>query len=159
MNTIIRNCILIICVSFLFNSCKSSEAVAEKYLTIDQGAIPPDFGKDDSILLVCADAYYFTKRKEKVMEDNYSGNYEFGCLYSTDHPYGDVDKYRYIFTVTTGIGSGTNSLNRPSTVIVISILDRKENKTYRSKRVSLNWFNFSKAYIRKLDQQRIANQR
>jgi len=151
----------------LLNSCKPSEKVALKYLTVEKGAIPPDFGEKGTKLLIYSGSTHFDK---KNISEFYKGDYQKIYGYKTtgfskkkkntfmqhDTNFKDVNKYRFVFVfeVLPG-GSGTNSF----TSYIIKVYDRKEKKSYRSKKMPVNYVNFAVEYLKRLDQQRISNER
>lgn len=164
--------VILLNITFLMSSCKGADVVSGEYLTVEEGAIPLEFGKKGQVLLINSSNSYFTKRRQEVLSENYKGEYEFVDIFNVDaedekqnqalimnNPkYKDADKYRYIFSVNTEtLGFFKNDDGRSTAYAQITVYDRVEKKVYQSKKSSVNYLNFSKEYLKKLDQQRIIN--
>lgn len=100
--------ILILLVSIILFSCaigKSRELpVMETTFTENEGAIPPDFGNPNEILLVVfEDSKGYNKWVEKAFKENYFGKYEFVSKSDLNSSkYSDTEKYRYYFSFDKG---------------------------------------------------------
>ncbi|WP_290698004.1 hypothetical protein [Lacinutrix sp.] len=158
MKTFTKLSTILLILFLVTNSCKSSDKVAIKYLNVEKGAIPPDFGEKGTTLLT-------TNRDSEIIE-NYKGDYESVQNYvhysfkkskrnkftGHDTQFKDINKYRFVFVFDV-----TSSDSNGGSAVILKVYDRKEKKVYRSKKSSMNKYNYAKLYLQKLDQQRIIN--
>ena len=90
---------ILACVALLFfTSCGGMiVSAAKKEMTIEKGDIPPDFGKDDAVILcVLADKKGYDKYMKKQVSENYFGKYEFVYTDNVNSSkYNNVSKFRY----------------------------------------------------------------
>jgi hypothetical protein len=136
--------LILLSISFLlfFNSCGSIvKNIAIKKMTVENGAIPQEFGKDETILIcVLKGRNSRDKYLKKNIKENYKGKYEF-VLESelSSDKYKDTDLYRYLFDFRTefitshGYNNVTNKMqidHVPTSIYYI--LDRKTKKYYES---------------------------
>jgi hypothetical protein len=156
----------------IFSSCGM---VIKSYIRKDTENIPPDFGKEKTTMLVVEEHKGYNNKIEKVLKDNYSGDYIFITREELDTKYSDKDKYRYILddevmisrpdkvtiTHTTDLNTGftrSESDNKPSASRSFHILDRKTNKIHDTGVSSgTSWKTILKAYLKKLDSERKKN--
>lgn len=97
---------------FLILICSSCAAIekslAKKNITVENGAVPPDIGKDSTILLVVVQGKNQMKKLlMKHTTNEYNGEYKFieaGEQYMDQ--YSDTSKYRYVFDHYIKIISG-----------------------------------------------------
>ncbi|MEO1032721.1 MAG: hypothetical protein AAFX55_15015 [Bacteroidota bacterium] len=159
--------IIFSCVSILgaLTSCGVIvKSKANKYLTEDMGAIPPDFGKNASTTLFITHHGSYNRYMKRNVEKIYQGAYEFATTeqYLSDERFQDIDKYRFVFDFnyipTVAMGSVIETPLGPEQntwigkVKKFRILDRKENKEYVSKMTSGYWSKLQKVYLKKLNE-------
>ena len=160
---------LIVLGAFMLSSCGVLvKAQAKKYATVEKGAIPMDFGKEQTTLLFVTSSRSYNKYLKKNIKKAYHGNYELVVLEDLHNKkYNDLSKYRYIFDynyvtytyhndneVIYGPGGGiaTGKVKR------FAITDRKEDKMYIMPMTSGFWSKLQRVYLKNLDEQRIKNQ-
>ena len=78
---------------FLFSSCG---LIIKSYIRKDTENVPPDLGKEKTTMLVLQERKSYTKKIEKILKDNYSGDYVFVTREELDTKYSDTLKYRYL---------------------------------------------------------------
>ncbi|WP_298892469.1 hypothetical protein [uncultured Psychroserpens sp.] len=151
----------------LFLLCMSCglgiNSAANKYLTVEQGAIPPEFGKDGTVLLLIEDAdsnLWYKKYVNKRAKESYTGPYKI-ILYDEleTMAYSDKEKYRYVFLSdnTADIQHLTKTGQSSSEWKYFLVYDRVTEKQYKSKTAPISWNKFMGAYFKKLDEKRMAN--
>ena len=159
--------ILTAVIPFLLNSCGAMEAGKyQEKITVENGSIPPDLGKDDSIIIcVLTGRNSRDKYMKKHITENYQGNYEF-VLQSdlTSDKYNDTDLYRYLLDYeasTTKTTRTDNKTGRTSFVDVpvskYYIKDRKSNEIYSSNIKSGHFARLIEAYSINMEKVRSAN--
>jgi hypothetical protein len=160
--------IYIFSVSITLSSCfigKSIEASHMKQeFTEENDAIPPDFGKDNSTLLVILQGRNsYDNYVKRAVKNNYNGKYI--LVLSTDYysgDYTDVNEYRYLFDYTNGSTSSTtfsNGMSASSTAKRYYIKDRLKDKMYQC---GAEFGFFAKAleiYFQNLESKRISIQK
>lgn len=169
MNTL-KNYFLIafsILISTLLSSCGAIvKSQGNKYLTEERGAIPPEFGKENTTLLFITHHRSYNKYLKRNTKKIYQGEYE---LISEDEfksntKYQDKNKYRFVFDynykspgydVIRADGSTRAPLYN---VKKFRIFDRKEKKEYVSKITSSFWSKLQKVYLKKLNEKIISQQ-
>lgn len=158
---------------FLFSSCGAIvTSKANNHITEEKGAIPPDFGNDNSVLVFITHHRSYNKYLKKNVEKIYKGKFEYATEkeFESDEKYKDLEKYRYVFDysnspagsvftsnpVSTG-GSGT--IMRPALydVKMFSVVDRKTKKVYTSRLTSSFWSKLQRVYLKKLNEKRVSN--
>lgn len=158
--------VLMLC-SLLFTSCFGNKAQAEaaqKEFTVENDAIPPNFGKDkDAIVVVVKRGRRsYDRYLKKAFEENYHGNYEFVKQDDlSDSKYKDAAKYKYLFdyangstSINTYANGGTSSL----TYKRFFVKDREADKIYKSGAEFRSFALAMKIYAENLEKKRIAEQ-
>lgn len=150
----------LILLGFSSNSCmligsNIAKGKATKLLTVENGAIPPDFAKNKATLLVVK---WNRKSYDKFLVKNfqeYQGDYEIVSLNDINtEAYANKEKYRYVFDHFPepknyrNQSQGTETSNE---VKRFSITDRIGNRQYESKFVSMYFSKVMKAYIENLN--------
>lgn len=160
---------LLLTCMFLMNSCGAIvKSKARKHATVEKGAIPPDFGEGNSIVLFITTG---KKSYDKYLKSNirkvYHGNHEFIRSWELNSGrYDDTSKFRYIFdyektsysyrsnnTTIHGPGGGIGT----GTVRRFSITDRIDDKTYVMPMTSSFWSKLQRMYLKNMEEIRIQN--
>jgi hypothetical protein len=102
MNPLKNILLLLITISALtlLTSCGAAvTSMANKHLTEERGAIPPDFGKDNSTIVFITYKRSYNKYLKKNVKKIYKGKYEFATKedFESLEKYNDIDRYRYVF--------------------------------------------------------------
>jgi hypothetical protein len=157
---------------FIFSSCGM---IIKSYIRKDAENVPPDLGKEKTTMLVLQEHKSYTKKIEKIVKDNYSGDYIFITREELKTKYSDTEKYRYILdddititrrdvitiTHTTDLNTGfttTEAQNRSTAGRSFHILDRKKNMIHDTGVSSgTSWKTILKTYLKKLDGERKKN--
>ena len=145
---------------------------ATKYATVEKGAIPSDFGANNTIVLFVTSG---KKSYDKYLKSNirkvYRGNYE---LVSKEelksNKYSDTDKYRYAFdfkkvfysyhsnnSVIYGQSANTGMKNATGQVRRFAITDRTDNKDYVMSMTSGYWSKLQRMYLKNMEEVRAKN--
>lgn len=153
----------LILITFLLNSCGLiTKAMANSKLTEEKGAIPPDFGKNDEILLFMTHQRSYNKYLKKNVKKIYKGKYEFvtESEFSEQEKYKNIENYRYIFDFNYQSLGYNHDKKRDYLYGVkkFSILDRKTGKLHRSRMTSSFWTKLQKIYLKKLNEKIIKEQ-
>ena len=160
----------------VFNSCGIIvKSMANKHLTEDRGAIPPDFGKDNSTVIFITHHKSYNRYMKKNVKKIYKGNYEFATEeeFNTEDRFKDIDTYRYVFdydyipagstwksnTKNSGGYSITTTTVGPASYQVkkFFVVDRKKEKVYKSDMTSSFWSKLQKVYLKKLNEKLAKN--
>lgn len=170
-----RKFILLFVSSILLVSCgigKSKEmSKMESEFTVENDAIPPDYGKQNEVLLVVLEERKsYDKWLEKGFSNSYFGNYEFVTKEDLkSSKYSDTEKYRYFFTYEKGteystkytsqdLGfKGSTTKTYTSNFKRYLVFDRLNDKKYSS---GAEFSYFGKAievYAKKLEEKRNKN--
>ncbi len=151
----------------MLSSCGAIvKSKANKYLTEEEGAIPPDFGKENTTLLFITHRNSYNKYLKKNTRKIYQGDYELISKkeFESNSKYEDISKYRFVFdysavspgyTVIRGDGSMRDPLYD---VKKFRILDRKSEKEYVSKMTSSFWSKLQKVYLKNLNEKLLSEQ-
>jgi hypothetical protein len=147
---------------------------ANNHITVEKGAIPPDFGNDNSVLVFITHHRSYNKYLKKNVEKMYKGKFEYATEkeFESNEKYKDIEKYRYVFDYSNSpAGSvftsnpvstrGSGTVLRPALFDVkrFSVVDRKAKKVYSSNLTSSFWSKIQKVYLKKLNEKRISNSR
>ena len=130
-------------------------------LTVENGAIPPEFGVTDSTLVcIIRNRNGYDKHMKKHVANEYHGKHTFATWDEVDAggEYGDVDSYRYVFSGDIReIDGGDNGpfMNTKMTTESFYIYDRKDAKTYRSPFTSSFFAKVIQAYVINLEKERV----
>ncbi|MEW4923103.1 hypothetical protein [Algibacter sp. 2305UL17-15] len=163
--------LLLILTLFFFFSCGVIvKSKANSYITEEKGAIPPEFGKQNSTVLFVTHHRSYNKYLKKNVVKIYKGNYEFVSIdeLNSNDTYKDLSKYRYVFdynyqsagdqiirnNVTNGDFSTTSLSFRPALYNVkkFMIIDRQEQQLYYCKLTSSYWSKLQKVYLKKMNE-------
>ena len=146
---------------------------ANRNITEEKGAIPPDFGKDNSTMVFITHERSYNRYLKKNVKKKYEGKYEFATEedFASQEKYRDISKYRYVFdysyrpagtvwkssTINSGDFSIKTYKNRPALYKVkrFAVVDRKEERIYKSIITSSFWSKLQKVYLRKLNEKRL----
>ncbi len=154
--------------TFLFQSCiflaaPIAKNQANKNLTTEKNAIPPDLGKDDTyVVCVLEERESRDQYLKKYFKENYKGKYVFATMDEINsEKYGDVDVYRYAFTYNkiqhTVSDMETNDKVASYGSSNYFIYDRKMKKEYNSTFHSGFFGKTIEAYTKNMEKQRLAN--
>ncbi|WP_281990086.1 hypothetical protein [Aquimarina aggregata] len=163
MNTL-KKIVFLILFSFLLSSCGAiTKSVANKKLTEEKGAIPVEFGKDDTTTMIFITHHRsYNKYLKKNVKKIYKGKYEFvtESEFLEDEKYKNTDIYRFIFDYNYQSAGYNYSKQRDYLYSVkkFSILDRKTEKLYKSPMTSSYWSKLQKVYLQKLNEKLISEQ-
>jgi len=160
----------------LLSSCGAIvKSKAQKHVTVEEGAIPPQLGSDGTTMLFITYKQSYNKYLVKNVKKRYQGRYEFVSReeFESNNKYGNADRYRYIFdyserpagnrikrnTITTGDFDITTIRTRPALFKVkkFAIVDRKENKVYACNMTSSYWSKLQKMYLNEIELVRARN--
>jgi len=139
---------------FFFASAAIAKRKAKKELTVDNRAIPADFGKNKSTMLVVKTG---KKSYDKYLIKNfeeYVGDYRIVSAEALDSAkYSNKTQFRYVFNfkfeahIITGYDGSASTIN----VRRFSIQDRKDGILYQSPITSSYFGKVMKAYIENLN--------
>ena len=162
--------LFVIVALFMFSSCGM---IIKSYIKKDTENVPPDFGKEKTTLLVIQERKGYNKKVEKIVKDNYSGNYIFVTRAELENKYADAMNYRYVLdddisvskmyvtTITTDRSTGFQTRStapQSSASRSFHVLDRKTNKIHDTGVSSgTSWKKILKTYLQKLDAERKKN--
>lgn len=172
----IQKIILSLSIIISFQSCgilvKKAITVskAKKEYTVENYAIPPEFGKNNNEVLIGIlkgpkDYNNYLKRK---IEKSYNGNY---VLISDNElnskKYSDLKKYRYLFTykegtkITTSIQTINGFTSGGSSYILkkLYVYDRLKKNEFISGAEFKFWAKSIEIYLEQLEKQRIKNEK
>ena len=142
----------------------------DKLLANESQAIPPNFGKDRSTLLVIKSpaGFQVNGALDKVFEKYYTGPYEI-IKYKEqfEAPYRDTVKYRYRFNILINIEPGKFTNRRPdgtlnreglSNEYSYGVADVQARKSYDISFTTANYKKLMIAYVQKLEEARKMNE-
>ncbi len=158
---------------FTLSSCGAIvKSKAKKYATVEKGAIPADFGENNTVVLFVTSGKrsYDTYLKSNIKKA-YHGKYE---LVSKSElradRYSNTAKYRYIFdyksvsyayhsdnAVIYGQSANTGMNNATGQVRRFLITDRTDDKEYVMSMTSGFWSKIQRMYLRNMETVRIKN--
>ncbi|WP_350288235.1 hypothetical protein [uncultured Croceitalea sp.] len=148
------------------------KAKARNYATIEKGAIPANFGENNSIVLFMTTG---KKSYDKYLKSNirkvYNGDYELVHKFDLNlEKYTDKSKYRFIFdfekesysyhsnnqtiygqSALTGANNATGQVRR------FAITDRTDDKKYVMKMTSGFWSKLQRMYLKNMEEVRAKN--
>lgn len=164
MRTSKNNLLLIITIlTFtLLSSCGAiAKLKANSNLTEEKGAIPPEFGNENTTLLFISHHRSYNKYLKKNVKKLYKGPSEIISTQelNSNDKYQNIEKYRYIFNYTDrsytytryNLSTGTGNVKK------FYILDRKNEKKYESPITSSYWSKLQKVYLKKLNEKLMEN--
>ena len=136
----------------LLGSCFYKSYALSK-ITVENGAIPPDFGKDETILLcIVYDRRSYDRYLKKHVTKRYHGKYEFVERGNVHEKYANASKYRYKFYHEKTYRNYPNHGTTGSYSFYIE--DRLKNATYYCP-ISSSFFGKTiKAYMINLEKKR-----
>lgn len=145
---------------------------AKKYATVEEGAIPANFGIDNSVVLfVTSGKRSYDKYLKSNIKKAYQGDY---ILVSKEDivssKYADKNKYRYIFdfkkesysyhsnnATIYGQSAHTGMKNATGQVRRFTITDRVDEKDYVMKMTSSFWSKLQRMYMKNMESVRVQN--
>lgn len=143
---------------FLSSCGISVKPKSKQYISVERGAIPPDFGVENSTLLCISGTKQYTKYLIKNFESLYLR--DFKVIEKNDlqsDKYDDIEKYRFVFDFyevfkvqNTSNGSTTRSSKK------FFITDRKDGKKYHCQFTTPYYSKLQKVYIEKLNEKILA---
>lgn len=144
------------------------KAKVNRYATVEKGAIPKDFGKDNTTFLFVVHKNSYNKYLKKNIKKFYQGPYALVDLSELESSkYQDTLQYRYVHDFTyksyrywssnetiygPGGGYGTGRTK------CFFVYDRVEDKEYPLQVASSYWSKLQKVYLKNLEAQRVKNQ-
>jgi hypothetical protein len=158
--------VLILCLSINLVGCFGyMKRKAARVTSEESGAIPPNFGKDQSFVLLCVlegrASYDKYVKKNTIAE--YHGKYEFVEKSKIDKPpYNDKNKYPFVFDCSIKeeqyevYDSKGRSRQRYMTTYRHFVLDRSEDKKYFIQSGSSAFGLQIKAYMANLEKKRLS---
>ncbi len=141
-------------------SCTLVKTLALSRITVERGAIPPEFGNDSTFLIcILKEEKRYNKYLIKHVKENYHGNYEFVTKVEFDFiTYRDITKYRYIFDMNRRVWYSQMS-NNYSRSFQYSITDLKEKIVYKCPVTSSFYSKLILAYMINLEKERLKKTR
>jgi len=142
--------LLVVLITVLLTQTSCIRSIAQKNLTVEKGAIPPDFGRDSSTLLVIKSG---KNSYDKYLNKNfkaYEGLYQMVNRNEINTLYQDSIKFRYVFDYNlenkyvSGSSSGMN-------VRKFLVYDRITDRNYKAPLTSSFFSKIMKAYIHNLN--------
>lgn len=123
---------------------------AVKYVSVEQKAIPPDFGKDanEITVFVLSGKKNYDKNLREIVALNYNGAHVFATKSELETTYADHGKYRFLFVASRDDDGGAR-------VYEFVIRDRKTGNFFTNRRA---WFQLKKVltlYMRQLERKRL----
>lgn len=153
--------ILIPLVALVLQSCfvrKGIESNAAKSeFTVENDAIPPDFGKDENTVLIgiLRQRKSYDKWVKKAFE-NYNGEYLLLSEFELSKPeYSDTEKYRYVFDYSDGSLYRNGRYNSGSYKRFF-IKDRLEDKMFQSGAEFTFFAKAMEVYVQNLENKRLS---
>ena len=124
-----------------------------KKFTVENGVIPPEFGKTNSILLVVKSGRRsFDKTLTKVFDD-YKGNYLLVNREDlTNSKLSDIETYRFIFDTKTIIKTNMDATRSSTRTYQFFMRDRIAGKKYDASHTSSFYGKLMKAYVINLNE-------
>lgn len=165
--------ILTLFVAFTMQSCllylagdASTVKRAEETFSVENGAIPEEFGSnpDEVLLVIKAGRKSYDKYLYKAIDSEYQGKYEYTMFARIDQSqYADKNIYRYFFYYDPGKtvemrdenGAGTGITN---TYKQFYVYDRLTDTKYKTGKEFSHFATAMKVYIQNLNEQRVKNQ-
>ncbi len=152
MKTVVYICFLVSL--FGLTSCGLVVKVASNS-SVENEAIPPDFGKKGEILLCTLDLNEKKRNNlllKKYVEEEYHGPVEFVSLSDlTNSKYRNKGKYRYrLFAREFHNGSAYSTK--------VSVIDQRTSSTYTCRVTSSFYGKLMKGYLRALEKKRLEEQ-
>lgn len=141
-------------------SCGSELNKMKEEFTESKNAIPSDFGKKGTVLMVVLhNDKYYDKLLMSCVNDNYKGEVVF-VNSEKNNDYSDKSKYKYFFDFTNGKEYiDVHSSNGGSKTIKKYFLkDRNVGKIYQSNVEFKSYRNAVIAYMQNLEIKRLSNQ-
>jgi hypothetical protein len=141
-----------------------------KLLAKEDGAIPPDFGKVKTKLLVVKTpaGHSVNKALEKIFEKYYTGPYEIiDYMDQLQVRYHDSTKYGYRFNVILDMQAGQFTTRRPgggyertgpSNEYSFGVTDQHTKKDYNISFFKESFTGLLEAYVKKLEEERKKNE-
>jgi len=147
--------------SCIFMAAPIAKNQANKNLTVEKQAIPPNIGLEDTYVVgLLEERESRDKYLRKHFDANYKGKFVYATRQELDSKYSDVTTYRYVFTYTKLSGSVYHIADNTTTPTSSSnyfIYDRKEDKEYNAGFHSSMFGKVIEAYAKNMEKQRLAN--
>lgn len=137
-------------------SCGSELNKMKEEFTESKNAIPSDFGKNGTVLMVVLHKnHYYDKLLMSCVSDNYKGDVVF-VNSENNNDYSDKNKYKYFFDFTNGkeyidVHSSHGDFK---TIKKYFLKDRNTDKMYQSKVEFKSYRNAIIAYMQNLEAKR-----
>lgn len=161
---------LLLMVLIVTQSCFIGKSVerskARKAFTIKNHAIPPNFGKEPTtLLIILRDRKGYNKWVKKAVKNNYFGEYVFVTREDLEkEEYKNTTKYRYLFDYADGskrqvTATNSSGISYPTTITFKQyfIMDLKTNFVYKSGAEFSYFSEAMKAYFENLEATRKTN--
>ena len=152
--------ISVLVIILTLSSCGAMvKGIANNAITEEKGAIPPEFGNDNTTLVFITAHKSYNKYLKKAVVEEYKGKYEYATAKQVENneKYKDSTKYRYFF----GYIYRDPFVSRPKNAAPVKsfrVYDMKEDKIFRSKVNSGMWSKLLKVYLKKLNEKRLQYQ-
>ncbi|WP_207497145.1 hypothetical protein [Aridibaculum aurantiacum] len=132
-------------------------------ISANETAVPPDFGKEQTTLLVLnTDHTHINRTIHSSIEKFYTGPFEMvDPTMINSSKYSDRQKYRYMFRTTVRYTEAVNmgmSRMAPSFTFNYDVVDRLQGKQYGNAKSTGTYKNWIETYVKRLEQVRIANE-
>ena len=161
-NYLIITLLSLLTLIFLSSCGAIVKSKADKFLTEENGAIPPDFGKEETTLLFITHRRSYNKYLKTNVKKIYNSKYEFinEDQLKSESKYNNINKYRYLFNYDEKSYTYYSPKGGSKTGYVkkFYVLDRKSDKRFYSKLTSGLWSKLQKVYLKKLNEKIIKEQ-
>ncbi|WP_397363293.1 hypothetical protein [Olleya sp. R77988] len=145
----------------LMSSCGAIvKGQANKHITEEKGAIPPQFGQDKTTVLFLLHHKSYNKYLKKNVKKIYNGKHLFITpeQLASNSKYQDTESYRFVFDYDYITYDYVNNdlETKYGKVKKFNVLDRKDDKRYVAKMTSGLWSKLQKVYLKKLNEKRLS---
>ena len=154
MKSSLQNYLLLLIVFLLVSSSLTScvTGMAAKRITVENGCIPAEFGKNPGTLLLLKEKGKSYNKYLKKVFDHYQGKHEYITLDQLSKPpYTDLEKYPYLLDFERELHSQGAGTTDYIDVRRFYIEDRSTGKRYESKITSSYYAKILKAYVSNLN--------
>lgn len=158
--------IVLITTQSCFIAKSAARSDARKKFTVENNAIPPDFGKEPTtLLIVLRDNKGYNKWTKKAVKKKYHGEYVFVTREDLEkEEYKNTTKYRYLFDYADGSTGSHFVTNSTGNTYITTfkfkqyyVMDLKNNITYKSGAEFSFYGEAMKVYFENLEALRVAN--
>lgn len=149
--------IFLFSITFLLVSCGSSiRTTAINKITEENGAIPPEFGRDTTTVVFLQYRRSYNKYLKRNVRKIYTGNYELVDEkdFLQDEKYKSIEKYRFVFDFEYKEHVRYNSSKmryQNYRTKLFFVLDRKTNEIYKSPIKASSWSKLQQGYLENLN--------